>query len=422
MKRLLLLTSAFLSVFLSLVACQPDIHTTPSQQGEGEPVQSTSPALAPYESTPTSIPPTSIPTVETRIAPTPTATLVPPPTASLPEQAAVSPTESMPSPAGAIAVPEACPKPTADTRVLVNRLGGYCLLYPDTHTALRTVYGSEPTSTIHIFAESILSQAPFVFLSTEDAAGQDPAQVAQAIADQLAEFDVELAEIEVAGQPAFMLTNLPGQAFTREVIFEHGGMLYKFSFLPDDFAGTDYARQLTTFADVLLNSLTFIPVSETMAVIEDCMQPRPDEQLIISEALGFCLLVPSSYTYDPDGQDRATFHGGSVVDADHPRLIIEVSATGNRSAYELTDKLFNEVTPPEDLPVEIHVFTLGDDNITAKMVDNVPGEYPGRVMLFDHGERRYRLTFMPYDPAQFEFTGAMGTLIHLVTQSFRFLP
>ena len=46
----------------------------------------------------------------------------------------------------------------------------------------------------------------------------------------------------------------------------------------------------------------------------------------------------------------------------------------------------------------------------------------GRVLLAAHGDRLYRLTFVPADPSQTGVYAQMETLFAKVLYTFRFLP
>src|SRR5690606_37852752 len=126
----------------------------------------------------TSMPPTSNVTVETTIAPNPTTTLSPVPTVTPAPAATKTPQtpEMTPGPmtsVGAIAVPDACPKPTDDAYLLVNPLGGYCLLYPDTHTAVRGGFDGPEPSGIRIVDSSILNTDLWASITVGEDSGED---------------------------------------------------------------------------------------------------------------------------------------------------------------------------------------------------------------------------------------------------------
>lgn len=304
----------------------------------------------------------------------------------------------------------------------MNSQGGYCLLYPDSHTAVKGGFDSGEPAGIRIVNGSILNTDLWASILVGDATGSDLAQSAREDAERLSEFDVELTEIEVAGEPAYMLTGLPGQDLTRNIRFEHDGILYSFQIGPDDVAGSETFRRVNEFTATLLDSLTFIPVNDVITLVDECLLPRPDEKLILNESLDFCLLIPFGYVYEEPDQNSAVFHGGTVVDADHPKLSIMVTDAGNKPAEEVTDVLLREMNDLTGEPVLIRLYTIGNGNILVTMLDGAPGQELERVLLIDHDGRRYRLAFTPYDPSQPELTGAMEAFITQVTQSFRFLP
>lgn len=383
MKRLLLLTVAILLVIVVFVACGANPAGESALITVTAPSEPTAPALAPYK--PEAAPSTTAPPVQSSL-------------------------------------PDGCPQPTADTLLLRYPPGGYCLLYPDSHTAVRGGFDAWSPSAFRIVRGNILSTSPWATVATGDAAGFDPEKTARESAASMAEYGVGLVELEVAGEPAYMVTGIPGQDLTRSLYFNHGDVSYHFTFGPDDAAGSETVQYLDAFADVLLGHLTFIPASETFTAADECLEPRPDEQLIVSESLGFCLLLPATYVQEAVGDSSAIFQSGSAIDADHPQLAVEVADAGSQTAERLTDDLIRQKSEQTGQPVMVTMYTVGDGNILAKMVDGAPGYESERSLIYDHDGRQYRLAFTPYDPEQPELTGAMAELVTLVTQSFRFLP
>ena len=400
MNRFLIVLLAAFAGVPALVAC----GVTPGDLSEAGPA--------------TAEPSTTVVEVSTLPALRPAPTLMPTATA---ERPTAMPT---PIPTGATiaAVPDACPQPTDDTRLLINAAGGYCLLYPDSHTAVRGGFDGPEPNGVRIVNGNILNTDTWASVRVSEATGEDLAQTAREDAERLSGFDVVLTEMEVAGQPAFMLSGLPGQDLTRTIRFEHDGLLYSFQTGPDDVSGSETSRRADEFTNLLLNSLAFIPVSDVVTNTGECLHPRPDEQLIISEALGVCLLVPSDYVHEEPDRNTAAFHSGSIVDADHPQLSIEVFDAGSHTAGELTDELIREMNTITGEPVGFSMYTIGDGNTLAKIIDGAPGHELEHLLLVDHDNRRYQLTFAPYDPAQTVLSEAMKALILQVTQSFRFLP
>lgn len=426
MKRLPFLTIAVLPVILFLSACRPATNAPlPRQVEEMGPVEPTVPALALYHTPVVTIaPPTTVTTAVMTTTPSPTVipTTTPAPTITVPPQTLEPTTGSVMSPATTIAVPDACPKPTDAAYLLVNPLGGYCLLYPDTHTAVRGGFDSGEPAGIRIVDGSILNTDLWATITVGEDTGEDIAQSSRDYAAGLAEYGVEFTEIEVAGQPAYMLTGLFGQDLTRSIRLKHDGLIYNFQIGPDDVPGTELYKRISEFTGTLLDSLTFLPVTDVLTLSDVCLQPRPDEKLIINEALDFCLLIPDAYDYEEPDPNSAAFLSGPVVDAAHPRLLINVVDDERRTAGELTDDLIKQMNELTGEWILIRMYTIGDGNTLVTMIDGAPGHELERLLFVDHEDRLYQFSFTPYDPAQPELTGAVQALILKVTQSFRFLP
>lgn len=363
-------------VTLSFVACgaNPAVESRPvTLTAPSEPA---APALAPYK--PTATPMTA--------APTDQATL-----------------------------PDGCPQPTDDTFLLRYPPGGYCLLYPDSYTAVRGGFDQWSPSAFRIVQGSILNTStPWATVATGEASGFDPEKIAREAAASMAEHGVGLVEMEVAGEPAFMVTGIPGQDLTRSLYFNHGDISFHFTFGPDDAPGSETAQYLNEFVDGLLNSLTFTPVSETFAPADECLEPRADEQLIVNEPLDYCVLLPSDYTLGQTGPNSARMAAGPGTDTSRPQLLVEVIDLGDQplAAAEAT---------ADASATALDLFTVADGNYLSWLVAGPTGADSERVLLLYHDNQLHRLTFVPADPPQRDWTGETEEFVTLVTRSFRFL-
>lgn len=375
MKRLLLRISPVVLVTLGFVACgaNPAVDSAPPTIIATS--VATTPALAAYE------PPA-----------TPTA-------AASADQATL---------------PDGCPPPTDNTFLLRYPPGGYCLLYPDSHTAVRGGFDTWAPSAFRIVRGSILSTSPWAIVSTGEAAGFDPEKTARESAAGMAEYGVGLVELEVAGEPAYMVTGIPGQDLTRSLYFNHGDVSFHFSFGPDDTAGSETAQRLDEFADVLLDSLTFIPVNEPFTAADECLEPRSNEQLVVNETLDYCLLLPSGYILDQTGPNSARMAAGSATETEHPQLLVEVTDLGAQSPDAAEATAVAGATPLE-------LLTVANGNYLSWMVAGTAGADSERVLLFYHDNWLHRLTFIPANPPQQEWTGETDEFVSLVTRSFRLL-
>ncbi len=212
-----------------------------------------------------------------------------------------------------------------------------------------------------------------------------------------------------------VLDDVPGQDINRQVIFSHEGRLYHLYFTPVDPANP---AAIDEFARGVLESLTFIPVSETVTAADECLTPKTGQQAITSEAFGFCMVVPAAFSFEAPSETNGNLFVGSMMDVAHPKLMIEVTDAGGQTATEAADAL---VLSFPDMEIQR---TFGDSlgYATAERLDGVPGQDLGRVLLAVHGDRLYRLTFVPADPTQAEVYAEMEALFRDVLNTWRFLP
>jgi hypothetical protein len=304
-----------------------------------------------------------------------------------------------------------CPEATEDTYLVRNPQHGYCLLYPTTHKIERP-----SAEEVSIVVGSLLNAGdPRVNIKVVTGGGQTAATYADEVVAGFPGFEIARSETIVAGEPAAMLDDVPGQDINRQIIFTHGDALYHLYFTP---VNPDAPEALDTFAQTILESFTFIPVSESVTAADECVAPKADEQQILSEAFGYCFLAPADFTYEQPSETNANLFFGSMMDVEHPKLMIEVSDAGGRTAAQAADEL---VASFEGFEIPR---TFGDmlGYETAERLDGVPGQDLGRVLLVTHNDRLYRLTFVPNDPTQTGVYEQMEALFTQVLNTFRFLP
>lgn len=305
----------------------------------------------------------------------------------------------------------ACPAATDDTYLLRNPQHGYCLLYPTTHKVERP----NPDEVNLVVGSLLNASDPRANIRVVSGDGLTAAAYADQIVADFAGFEIARSETTVAGEPAVVLDNLPGQDINRQVIFTHEGRLYHLYFIPLDPANP---AALNDFAQGILDSLTFIPVSETVTAADECVEPKTDEQAITSEAFDFCLVVPAGFTFEEASESNANLFVGSMMDVEHPKLMIEVTDAAGQTATQAADAL--ALSFPD---MEIQR-TFGDSlgYLPAERLDGVPGQDLGRVLLVVQDGRLYRLTFVPADPGQTAVYEQMEALYRQVINTWRFLP
>ena len=305
----------------------------------------------------------------------------------------------------------ACPEATTDTYLLRNPQHGYCLLYPAGHKVERP-----NADEVALVVGSLLNVTePRVGITVTPAAGRTAATYADEIVAGFEGFEIARSETTVAGEPAIVLDDVPGQDINRQVIFTHEDRLFHLFFSPIDPADTTV---MDAFAAGVLESLTFIPVSETVTAADECVAPKENEQQILSEALGFCFLAPADFTFEQPSETNGNLSVGSMMDVAHPKLMIEVTPANGQTATAAADALVAEFEG-FDIP-RTFGDTLGYE--PADRLDSVPGQDLGRVLLAVHNDRLYRLTFVPADPTQSDVYAQMETLFAQVLATFRFLP
>lgn len=304
-----------------------------------------------------------------------------------------------------------CPSATDDTYLLRAPQLGFCLLYPVTHKVERP-----NDQEVAIVLGGILNTTdPRASISATLADGRTAADVADEIVAGFEGFEIARSETTVAGEPAIVLDDVPGQDINQQVIFTHGDRLYHLYYSPIDPANL---QPIDTFRQAILTSFTFIPVSDTVTAADECIEPKADQQSISSEEFGYCFLAPIEFTYEQPSETNANLFSGSMMDVEHPKLMIEVTDAAEKTAAEAADEL---VASFEGFEIP-RTFgdTLGYE--VAERLDGVPGQDLGRVLLAVHNGRLYRLTFVPADPTQGEVYTQMEALFAQVLNTFRFLP
>ena len=327
------------------------------------------------------------------------------------ETPAAAPTDA-PAATEAPAEAAACPTAGDDTYLLRDPRHGFCLLYPATHKVERP----NADEVVLVVGGLLNTLDPRAGIRVVSGDGVTAERFADDIVASFEGFAIDRSETTVAGQPAVVLDNLPGQDINRQVVFTHEDRLFHLTFSPVDASAPE---ALDSLMQGVLESFTFIPVSETVTAEDECLMPRSEEMILTSEPLGFCVLVPADFSYEEPSATNANFYVGAMQDVAHPKLMVEVTDAGGRTAAEAAEVLLAEF--PADMGIQ-RTFgdTLGYE--PAERLDGVPGQDLGRVLLAVHDDRLYRLTFVPADPAQGAVYAAMEGLFEMVLQSWRFLP
>lgn len=175
-----------------------------------------------------------------------------------------------------------CPETTDGTKLLKVSSNGYCLLYPQAYSV---VHANDMQMSILIGGLLNVSD-PRLDIIVEEANGRSAAQVADALQfDYTPGPDIVRTTTTIAGQDAVVLDNVPGQEFSRRVVFVFENRLYHLTFLPADPAqGTVYERMAQLYQTVI-DSFTLIAVVEPDVnnPATFCPEPVSNEQLLLNE-------------------------------------------------------------------------------------------------------------------------------------------
>ncbi|MCE7988108.1 MAG: hypothetical protein DYG89_43640 [Caldilinea sp. CFX5] len=123
-----------------------------------------------------------------------------------------------------------CPEAHDDLAMVRDFNQGYCLLIPNTYT----VFDIDPTQIV-VARESLLNVTePRLAIVVTAAEGRTAEQAAAAIVAEMSGFAIDRSTAEIAGQPAVILDNVPGQDLNRRVLIVHNDRLYDLTFSPLD--------------------------------------------------------------------------------------------------------------------------------------------------------------------------------------------
>jgi len=150
---------------------------------------------------------------------------------------------------------EACPTPTAETKLLTNSEDGYCLLYPaDYSTAIPKYIVINPIS-----SPGDIPGDAWLSIATADASGRTAAQIADETIAAVGEgFNITRFEAVVEGEQAIVVDGLPGQDSARNVFIVHNGRLYNITSMPW-FPNATELTPLENLYTMAMDTLHFLP-------------------------------------------------------------------------------------------------------------------------------------------------------------------
>lgn len=152
-----------------------------------------------------------------------------------------------------------CPQPTAASQLFHHDRYGYCLLYPAGYVVMRLATMDEvvilapPTTAGH--RERLLINVKAAADRTLDEATQ------QFVTDYgLPSLPLTVTtDLRIGSVPAALIEPVPGQEFSRHLLFLHAGQSYDLTFLPDDPTQPEAYAEMETLYRVVIASFTLIP-------------------------------------------------------------------------------------------------------------------------------------------------------------------
>jgi hypothetical protein len=123
-----------------------------------------------------------------------------------------------------------CPAERDGTQRVVDARRGFCLLIP----AAYTVFNTNPNEIVIAKGSLLNVTEPRLSVTVTGAGARTPEQAADDMAASMPGFDLKRSTVDIDGQEAVVLDNVPGQDLTRHVLFVHNGRLFDLTFSPAD--------------------------------------------------------------------------------------------------------------------------------------------------------------------------------------------
>lgn len=307
-----------------------------------------------------------------------------------------------------------CPEAPNGAHQLVNAAQGICFLYPDIYDVFQGADGS-----LTLYVRSLLNtEAPFASIQMEALNGRS---IQEVVPDYPSDSDLATSSfltIDLGGEQAMVLDNLPGQDINRRVIAIHNGRVVDIMIARIGEEYGEVGQQAEMLYQMMTESFQFIGVEPDAPLVAgpECPEASAGKILFTNDADGFCLLLPGDYEVEvSDGQTAV--YADSLMDAAHPRLFITVEPANGRTLEEVTTAKQEEFADFEVM------FSFGYmlDGVFSNQFDQLPGQDLNRQVVLVHHDRFYTLTFVPDDPSLGEVYAEMQTLYDTVMDSFSFL-
>ncbi len=328
----------------------------------------------------------------------------PPPQATAP--AGPVPTDTR-APIADTPVPDpaaACPTPSEGSSLYVSRENGFCFLYPLGFTlqpdftrpeeALSLIGPREPGDSI----EPISVLLGLAYNGPAD--GLDAAAYAERWLSLYAEGEPRpgpASPAMIAGQPAVVISNLPGFATQRAAFLIANGIKYSLTLMPEPETFPALAEPANRAWNMLVDSLVFFPPENTRSVVraaDVCPAPAGDARLYRNDKDGYCFLYPAGFELNPTFPGQVV--GGPVVLTDPSFGEVRTSLTlGTFGTFPgLTPRQVLE--PRAGLIDSVEDTTLG--GFPAAVFRNSQGPWASKQAMILVDGSAYTIVAQPFEP------------------------
>lgn len=330
-------------------------------------------------------------------------------TEAVPSDIPTTPPEPPGTPTGAPDPAAACPLPTGETALYVNREQGYCLLYPAYFTA--QIDTTRPGKILQLTGprqeagpKMQETAGVFVFVSRNGPPeGLDSRQYAARWLELYAPgMPLDGQDATIGGQAATIVSDLPG--FTAQqgafVVTPQGR--YSIFLTPQPGDIPELAEHASLAWEAVTGSIVFFePQGEsTYRRAEDvCPEASAEANLLIDQTTGYCLLYPADFELDPDIPGRVI--GGPVLGSEQGFENIRTSLAVGTFSMLAGETLMELLQPRMDtiVPNSLEETTIAGYPAVTFRGPTEPWIH--RQAFIDVGGMAYTIVAQPEEPERF---------------------
>ncbi len=168
------------------------------------------------------------------------------------------------------------------------------------------------------------------------------------------------------------------------------------------------------------NKADVIQAEATNKIEARCVRNSEETQLLVNNVLGYCLQYPVGYDIVFQNEMEIMVVKGSILNSEHPSLIIDVEPADGKTVEQVADQLAADYSVPG---LEVKRVPLVIDQEQAIMLDGLTGEDVNRQVVVLHNDLVYHMTIAPMEYSYSPDVHAQAeALFNTVIQSFTFHP